>query len=59
MKRAKNLQRAIKLAVDVVAPRRLGNIPIIDYTNKEGLVGYETISDKYATEIIKMYKDKK
>ena len=37
----------IELAVDVIFPRRLGSIVVIDYNNKEGWIKYKKLSDKY------------
>ena len=51
----------VELAVDIAAPRRSVNIPVIDYNNKEGWTRYRKLSDKYVAEIrtiIKKNKDK-
>ena len=51
----------IVLELDIVAPRRSGDIAMINYNNKEGCFMYKKLADKYAPEIrntIKKYKNK-
>ena len=46
------------LSVDVISPRRSGNIDILNYNNKEGWKKYKVLSEKYAPQIRKIIQIK-
>ena len=48
-----------EIKVNVVLPRRLGNIPMIKYNSKDGWTKYKTLSDKYASDIRNIIKKHK